>query len=151
MKNVLLRECTFQDIDNIFQLDQLWEEENVSYVFTQVSREDFLAEFERFQKYFLVAESDGRIVGYINGSVRNNEKLEVLPKQEAYLEIENIYVKPEFRNMHVGGDLVEKLLEIAGQNGIKHFFVSTVTRDMDGILNFYRGHGFKPWHMELFK
>lgn len=151
MKNVLIRECTHQDIESIFQLDHLWDEENVAYVFTYGTREEFIADFERFQKYFLVAESDGQIVGYVNGSVLVNEKVAVLPEQETYLEIENIYVMPEFRNIYVGGDLIEKLLDVAEQNGIKRFVVSTVTKDMDRILKFYRRHGFKPWYVELFK
>jgi ribosomal protein S18 acetylase RimI-like enzyme len=151
MKNVLIRQCTHQDVESIFQLDKLWDEENIAYVFTYGSREDFMADFERFQKYFLVAESDGQIVGYINGSVLINEKVAVLPEQETYLEIENIYVLPQFRNRHVGGDLIEKLLEIAEQNGIKRFVVTTVTKDMDRIVKFYRSYGFKPWYVELFK
>jgi len=151
MDNILIRECTRQDIESIFQLDQLWDKEGVAYVFTYGNRDDFIADFERFQKYFLVAESDGQVVGYVNGSVLVNEKVDILPKQEIYLEVENIYVKPEFRNRHVGGDLLEKLLEIAEQNGIKRFTVNTVTRDMDRILKFYRQHGFKPWYVELFK
>ena len=151
MKKVLIRECTRQDIESIFELDKLWDEEGVAYYFTYGSREDFSAAFERFHEYFLVAESEGQIVGYINGSVLVNEKVEVLPRQETYLEIENIYVRPEFRNRQVGGDLLDQLLTIAEQNGIKRFNVSTVTKDMDRILRFYRRHGFKPWSVELFK
>ena len=151
MQQVLIRECTHQDLESIFQLDHLWDEEGVAYVFTYGTREEFIADFERFQKYFLVAESDGQIIGYINGSVRVNTKVEVLPKQETYLEIENIYVRPEYRDRHVGGDLIERLLTVAEQNGIKRFLVSTVTKDVDRILRFYRRYGFKPWFVELFK
>jgi ribosomal protein S18 acetylase RimI-like enzyme len=151
MEKVLIRECTHQDLESIFQLDQLWDEEGVAYVFTYGNREEFIADFERFQKYFFVAESDGRIIGYINGSVRVNQKVEVLPKEETYLEIENIYVRPEFRDSHVGGDLLERLLTVAEQNGIERFVVSTVTKDMDRILKFYRRYGFRPWFVELFK
>ena len=46
-----------------------------------------------------------------------NEDVEVLPRQETYLEIENIYVRPEFRNRHAGGDLIERLLDVAEHNG----------------------------------
>ena len=98
-----------------------------------------------------MAESAGRIVGYINGSVRLNQELAIIPAQETYLEIENIYVQPEFRNQNIGGKLIERLLEIAGQEGIERFLVATVTKDMDKILNFYRRHGFKPWYVQLFK
>lgn len=151
MTKVLIRECAHEDLESVFQLTKLWEQEGVSYGSFIISREDFIAYFERFQKYFLVAESDGHVVGYINGSVFVNDKVEVLPKQETYLEIENLYVSPEFRGQHVGGDLITQLLAIAEQNGIKRFFVSTVTKDTDRILKFYRSYGFRPWYVELFK
>jgi ribosomal protein S18 acetylase RimI-like enzyme len=151
MKKVLIRGCTQRDFENIFELDKLWDEEGVAYFFTYGNREDFIADFERFKEYFLVAESEGQIVAYVNGSVRVNEKLEILPKQETYLEVENIYVRPEFRNRQVGGDLLEQLLAIAEKNGIKRFIVSTITKDTDRILRFYRRYGFKPWSVDLFK
>jgi ribosomal protein S18 acetylase RimI-like enzyme len=77
--------------------------------------------------------------------------VEDLPKQETYLETENIYVRPVFRNRHAGGDLFGQLLAIAEQNEIKRFVVNTITKDMDRILRFYRHYGFKPWSVDLFK
>jgi ribosomal protein S18 acetylase RimI-like enzyme len=58
---------------------------------------------------------------------------------------------PEFRNKQVGGKLMEKLLEVAENNGIKRFLVNTVTNDMDQIMKFYRRFGFEPWFVELFE
>ena len=150
MTNVSIRECARQDLEGVFELDKLWREEGVAHIWYG-SRDDVMAAFDRFQNYFLVAESDGRIVGYINGSIRTNETVDVLPKQQTYLEVENIYVRPEFRDVRVGGDLLDALLEVAKQNGIQRFVVSTVTKDIDRILAFYRSHGFKPWYLELFK
>ena len=149
MTNVLIRECRHQDLESILELDKLWNDEGVAYVW--YGNQDLIRDFERFPKYFLLAESDGCIVGYVNGSVQANETVKVLPKQQTYLEVENIYVRPEFRNMRVGGDLLERLLEVAKQNGIERFVVSTVSKDIDGILRFYRSYGFKPWYVELFK
>src|SRR5258706_15997719 len=107
MTNVLIRECTHQDLEGILELDKLWNDEGIAYVWYG-NPEDLIPDFERFPKYFLLAESDGCIVGYVNGSVRANETVDVLPKQQRYLEIENIYVRPECRDMRVGGDLLER-------------------------------------------
>jgi ribosomal protein S18 acetylase RimI-like enzyme len=150
MTNVLIRECTHRDLESIFELEKLWKEEGVAYVWYG-NREDLIRDFERFPKYFLLAESDACVVGYVNGSVRPNETVEVLPEQQTYLEVENIYVRPDFRDMRVGGDLLEKLLGVAKENGIERFVVSTVSKDIDGILRFYRRYGFKPWSLQLFK
>jgi len=150
MTNVLIRGCTHQDLEGIWQLEKLWKEEDVAYVWYG-NRDSLIADFERFPKYFLVAETEDRIVGYVNGSVVVNETVDVLPKAKTYLEVENIYVMAEFRDMHVGGDLLERLLAVARDNGIERFVVSTVTKDIDRILRFYRSYGFKPWYVELFK
>ena len=152
MENVLIRECTHEDVDEVLQLDRQWEEENIAREFVFVSREEFIADLERFQTFFLVAESNGSLVGYINGSVRlSREGVAVIPEQEPYLEIENIYVKPDFRNRHIGGKLMERLLEVAEQNGIQRFLVATDSKDMDKVLNFYRRHGFQLWYVRMFK
>lgn len=151
MKDIHIRECTLNDIDGIFHLEAQWEQEDVSYQFIPLSREDFIAGFERFGDYYLVAESEGRLIGYVNGSIRyGDENVPVIPVREMFLEVENIYVQAGFRDREIGGKLLKRLLEIARENGIQRFFVSTVTRDMDGILRFYRRHGFKPWYMEMF-
>jgi len=150
MKDIHIRECTLNDIDAIFRLEAEWEQEGVSYEFIPISRADFIAEFERFQIYYLVAESEGDIIGYVNGSVRRGDKVPVIPEKEPYLEVENIYVGSKFRNKDVGNILLKRIMEIARQNGIQRFFVSTITKDMDKILDFYKDHGFKPWYVEMF-
>ena len=153
LSQVTIRPCTDDDIESIVQLDRLWDEEGVAYVFVYSSKDEFLSDFERFREYYWVAESEGEIIGYINGSVRVNEnqKVAILPNQEPYLEIENIFVRAEYRDQHIGGALIEKLLDVARSNGIKRFFVATVTKDMARILRFYQTYGFAPWYVELFK
>lgn len=151
MQRVLIRECTLDDIDEILRLDGRWAQEDITYEFIAISREEFIADLECFPGYFLVAESDEGVVGYINGAVRPNQGVAVIPEQTTYLEIENIYVKPDFRNRRIGSQLVERLLNIAEQNGIQRLIVSTVSKEMDKVLRFYQSHGFKPWYVQMFK
>ena len=92
MENIQIRECIHEDIDAIFLLEAEWEKEGVSYEFIPVSRADFVAEFERFRRYHLVAESDGKVIGYVNGSVRQGDKPSIIPEETPYLEVENIYI-----------------------------------------------------------
>ena len=151
MSKIVIRACHPNDIEEILQLDRHWEQENIAHNFIFISREEFIACLERFPEYFLIAESGGHIVGYINGSVQTGKKVAVIPEQESYLEIDNIYVKPEFRNKGIGGKLMKRLLETAAQNGIQRFFVSSDSKEMDKVLNFYRGYGFKLWYIQMFK
>ncbi len=151
MALVLIRECTREDLDAILQLDREWHQEDIAYDFAFVSRESFIHELERDPPYFLVAEMDGHIVGYINGSVHVSTALPVIPEGDTYLEIDNLYIKQAFRSRDIGGELIDRLCEMAERRGIQRFVVSSDSKDMDQVLNFYRRHGFKPWYIQLFK
>lgn len=152
METFLIRECTHEDIDEVLRLDGQWGQEDIAYEFVVVSREELVAQLERFQPYFLVAECDGSLAGYINGSVRpGQEGPAVIPGRGPYLEIENLYVKPGFRNRQIGGKLMERLLEVAGKHGIQSFSLASDSRDMDKVLRFYRRYGFQPWYVRMFR
>jgi ribosomal protein S18 acetylase RimI-like enzyme len=148
MEPMRIRACTHNDIDAVLQLDRQWEEEQIAHDFLPISREEFLTALERFPAYFLVAESDGGIVGYIQGVVRLRKWVAVLPDGEPYVEIENVYVHPDFRHRDIGGQLMERLMAVAAQQGIQRFVVSSTSKEMDKILHFYRRHGFTPWYVQ---
>jgi ribosomal protein S18 acetylase RimI-like enzyme len=152
MKQIRIRACTANDIDGVIALERQWEQEEIAYgEFNPMRREDYLAILERFPAYFLVAECDGQLVGYIHASSDNEKRVEVIPEGEPYLEIEDIYVHPDFRSQDIGGKLVKRVFEIAQQQGIQRFIVGTRSKETDRILAFYRRHGFTPWQIHFFK
>jgi ribosomal protein S18 acetylase RimI-like enzyme len=152
MEQVRVRACTHSDIDGVIALERQWAQEEIAYGdFNPMSREAYVAILERFPAYFLVAERDGQLVGYIHGSVHHNKPVEVIPAQEPYVEIEDIYVQPDFRDRDIGGALLERIFEVAGQQGIERFIVGTLSKETDKILKFYRSHGFTPWRIQFFK
>ena len=152
MEQVRIRACTPNDIDGVIALERLWEQEDIAYGnFNPMSRDAYVVILERFPAYFLVAESDGQLVGYIHGSVQRDKPVEVIPAQEPYVEIEDIYVQPDFRDRDIGGALLERIFEVARQEGIQRFIVGTLSKDTDRILKFYRSHGFTPWRIQFFK
>jgi ribosomal protein S18 acetylase RimI-like enzyme len=152
MKQVRIRACTPNDIEGVIALERLWEQEEIAYGdFNPMSREAYVAILERFPAYFLVAETDGQLVGYIHASVQRDKRVEVTPTYEPYVEIEDIYVQPDYRDREIGGALLEWIFEIARQEGIEHFIVGTLSKETDRILKFYRSHGFTPWRIQFFK
>lgn len=152
MKQVGIRAYTPADIDGVIALERQWEREEIAYGdFNPMSREDYLAILERFPAYFLVAESDGQLVGYIHASVQQDNPVEVIPSDQPYVAIEDIYVPPDFRNRDIGGALLERVFEIARQEGIERFTVGTLSKETDRILKFYRSHGFTPWRIQFFR
>jgi ribosomal protein S18 acetylase RimI-like enzyme len=152
METVLVRECISADIDAILQMERQWEDEDIAYGdFDPISREAWIDTLERFPAYFLVAECAGQIVGYINATVPRDQPVGVIPEQQPYVSIENIYIRPEWRNKAIGGQLIERLFEVARDQGIERFIVSSSSTSMDKVLKFYRDHGFTLWRIQLFK
>jgi ribosomal protein S18 acetylase RimI-like enzyme len=101
--------------------------------------------------YYLVAELDGEVIGFISGSTHISEGMAVISKSEAYLEIDNLYIAPHFRRNKIGGMLIDQLLAIAKQDGICRALVYSATKDIHSILKFYGAHGFKSWYVRMFR
>ncbi len=119
MEQVYIRPCTPPDIDGVIALERQWEQEEIAYGdFNPMRRESYVAILERFPTYFLVAVSDGQLVGYIHASTDHDERVEVIPEPEPYVAIEDIYVQPDVRNRDIGGALLERLFEVAREAGI---------------------------------
>jgi len=152
MEQVLIRACTRQDIDAVIGLERQWEQEGIAYGdFNPLRREAYVAILERFPAYFLVAEHDGQLVGYMHASADLDKRVEVIPAHEPYVEIEDLYVHPDFRNQDIGGQLLERLFEIAQHEGIQRFVVGTRSKETEQILRFYRSHGFTPSSIQFFR
>lgn len=152
MDQVRIRACTPNDIDGVIALERQWEQENIAYGdFNPMSREAYVAILECFPEFFLVADSGGQLVGYTHASVQRNKPVEVIPALEPYIAIEDIYVRPDFRDRDIGGALLERLFEVASQQAIQRFIVGTLSKETDRILKFYRSHGFTPWRIQFFK
>jgi ribosomal protein S18 acetylase RimI-like enzyme len=152
MEPFRIRACTPTDIDSVIALERQWEQEDIAYGdFNPTSREAYVAILERFPAYFLVAEHDGQLVGYIHASTDHEQRVEVFSEGEPYVAIEDIYVLPDFRDQEIGGKLLERVFAIAQAAGIQRFVVGTKSKDTDKILKFYRSHGFTPWRIQFFK
>ena len=152
MEQVHIRPCTPEDLDAVLGMERQWEQEDVAFGdFNPMSRDMFRAVLERFPAYFLVADQNGHLIGYIHGTVQRTARIEVIPAQEPYVEIENLYVQPEFRSRKIGGALLERLFDVAQAAGIQRFVVGTRSKETDKILGFYRRHGFTPWSIQFFR
>jgi GNAT superfamily N-acetyltransferase len=152
MEQVCIRACTANDIDGVIALERQWEQEEIAYGdLNPLSREAYLSILERFPAYFLVAEHAGELLGYIHASVQRDHPVEIIPADQPYVSIEDIYVRPDFRNRDIGGALLERVFEVAQREGIERFTVGTMSKETDKILRFYRSHGFAPWRIQFFK
>jgi GNAT superfamily N-acetyltransferase len=152
MGQVSIRPCTSADIDSVMALERQWEQEDIAYGdFNPMGRDAYVSILERFPAYFLVAEHDRQLVGYIHASTEHEQRVEVISGLEPYATIEDVYVLPDFRNQDIGGKLLERVFAVARAAGIRRFVVGTKSKETDKILRFYRSHGFTPWSIQFFK
>ena len=148
---VEFRLCTQADMDAIFALEHEWQQEGIAHVFVPQERDYFAANLKEFPAFFWVATLDRRVIGYINGSVHIGTQETVIPADEKYVVIENLYVISDFRHGRIGGQLIERLMDSARQQGIQRFVVGSNSRQMEKILAFYQSYGFKLWQVQLYQ
>ena len=143
-----IRPAQEKDVPELLALQRRWVAEGITHGLVEAVPEEFIG---RLGPYFLVAEQSGDIVGFISGSHHQSSGLAVVPKGERYLEIDDVYVIPRLRGTGVGGQLLDRLEEQARSNGIDRFLVYSASKDVDGILKFYRSHGFNSWYVQMYK
>lgn len=93
----------------------------------------------------LLAEISGQVVGYLAGSLKK-EVPTYRPVQLA--ELENMFVKSEYRSQGIGEKLATEFLSWAKENGAKRALVSAFTPNTRA-LKFYARVGFKPYCTNL--
>lgn len=145
---MFIREASERDASVIFRLQQQMFEEDGIYGFVVETVEQIE---KSINPYFLIAESESEIIGFISGNVCASDGSAVIPKDEKYLEIENLFVVPEFRNRGVGGRLVDEMLTKARKDGISHASLYSAAKDVQSILRFYERHGFQSWYVQMFQ
>lgn len=145
---MLIRKIDKNDVRLICQLQKQLFEEDIIHGFVPENEEQIE---KLIDSYFLVAEINNGIAGFIYGKICISDNLAVIPKGESYLEIENLYVAPQFRKQGVGGKLVDELLIKARQAGISYALFYSATKNIHGVLKFYERHKFQSWYVQMFQ
>jgi len=91
----------------------------------------------------LVAETEGRIVGFIDHWVIQDF---VHGRKLSY--IQNFYVTPQDRGKGVGGELLQETMRRAEAKGATEVHVSTEFGNKPAI-DMYKKHGFVKEHLQL--
>ena len=145
---VSIREAVKTDVPSIFRLQRQMFEERSIYGFVPESEEQIE---ELIGPYLLAAEISDEIIGFVSGAVHLSECLAVIPEGERYLEIENLYIAPQFRKRGIGGRLVDELLKKARENGVGYASLYSAAKDVHDILEFYERHDFQSWYVRMFQ
>ena len=148
MSNLTIRECIYQDLDYIVSLQQQWFKEEITYGFNAADK-SYLA--TKLGKYFFVAELEGEIIGFVYGTVHKAEDMAILDNGQLYIEVDDIYISPNSRGTGSGSLLLDKILEVAKENGIERSLIYSSTKDMESIIKFYKKHNYKTWYIQMIK
>lgn len=129
-------------------ISEIWVSESITYSLG-ANTEELLR--NNIGDYFWVAEINSQIVGYITGSIHVSDGLAVIEQGEHYLEVDEVYVHPEYRNENIGHVMVDKLLVAAEGNGITRSVVYSATKKWQRIIGFYEKHGCKMWFVQMYR
>lgn len=148
MDNLIIRECVNEDLDYIISLQQQWDREEITYGFVPADK-NYLE--TKLGKYFYVAELNSEIIGFVYGTVHKAKDMAIIDNEQLYIEIDDIYTSLDSRGKGIGSLLLNKILEIAKENGIERSLIYSSTKDIESIINFYQKHDYKSWYIQMFK
>lgn len=139
-------ELSREILKELIRLSAEWESENSCYGYRKNEESDITG-----NRIFL-AEADGGIVGYLFGHPEKSKNAKsIMPENTDYFEIEELYVRPEYRSREIGSSLfrfVEK--ELSGH--FDFIMLSTATKNWKAILHFYIEElGMDFWSARLYK
>ena len=114
-----------------------------------------IANFARYMgstdKSIWVAESQDDVVGYVTTTIYKTSKFAVVPAEEPYVEIDDLYVSPECRSQSLGAELIEVVLDFARARGIHYATAFASSSRVADTMRFYENQGFEPWGIQFFR
>ena len=135
------------DLLNILiRLSSDWEAENSCYGYRKNEKTDI--EGNRI----FVAKDGEDVIGYLFGYLEKSERsTSIMPDGTPVFEVEELYVKPEYRCKGIGKTLFS-YVEAAVRKDADFIMLSTATKNWKAIFHFYLDElGMEFWSARLFK
>ena len=133
-------------MSELIRLSQAWENENSCHGYRKNSKSDI--EGNRI----FVASYNSEIAGYLFGHMEKAERTtSIMPAGAPFFEVEELYVKPEYRSCGIGKKLFCRM-EKAVSGEAEYIMLSTATKNSRAILHFYLDElDMTFWSARLFK
>ena len=148
LENILIKETELNEdvIRQLIDLSKDWAKENSCYGY----RANEQADIEGNRIFIAVEDSD--IIGYLFGHKENSEKASsIMPDGTPFFEVEELYVKPEYRSRGIGQKLFS-YTEAAVSGEAEFIMLSTATKNWKAIFHFYLEEcGMDFWSARLYK
>ena len=130
----------------LISLSEDWENENSCHGYRKNTLEDIQG------NRIIVAIEDDEIIGYLWGHNEATKKdTSIYRVGEKCFEVEELYVRPEFRNKGIGKKLFKYMEEVV-KDEVSLITLGTATKNYRSILHFYIDElGMEFWSAALFK
>lgn len=110
------------------------------------SEQEISERMQAFPENFLVAELDGKIVGFIDGGTTDQPHLpdelyhdvRLHDPEGAYQTVFGLNVLPEYRRGGIAGQLLDRLVQLSGERGKKGVILTC----KEHLIHYYEKHGF---------
>ena len=143
---MLIRRAGIDDVEQLRLLYQELEEDGVRYqpehfVVGERSNEFFQSVFESADQDILVAEEDGKILGFSHVMILE-EKKEACLKTETLVYIQDLDVLESRRSQGIGTLLMEASKRYGKEHGVDFIRTQVFPQNIDG-MRFYEKNGFR--------
>ena len=134
---MLIRRAGIDDVEQLRLLYQELEEDGVRYqpehfVVGERSNEFFQSVFESADQDILVAEEDGKILGFSHVMILEQKKVACL-KPETLVYIQDLDVLESRRSQGIGTLLMEASKRYGKEHGVDFFRTQVFTKNIDGV------------------
>ncbi len=143
---MLIRRAGIDDVEQLRLLYQELEEDGVRYqpehfVVGERSNEFFQSVFESADQDILVAEEDGKILGFSHVMILEQKKVACL-KPETLVYIQDLDVLESRRSQGIGTLLMEASKRYGKEHGVDFIRTQEFPQNIDG-MRFYEKNGFR--------
>lgn len=141
-----IRPALMEDLPALVALSKEWAEEKITYGYSPTEP----SEFEGYRCW--AAEMDGEVVGYAAGEVSFAQRNTDIQKMgDRFFELDELYVRQDWRSRGVGRLLLERVERDARQEGLSQLMLNAANRAHDPLLRFYLRQGMAPHSFRMFK
>lgn len=132
-------------IGEVVSLSKKWENEAITHGLVAGSADSFK------QLLIWTCTYNDCVIAYLSGSKRFSENMCVFPPNTDYFEIDELYVRPEWRSKGIGTKLFHYVEQEVKKQNIEYLLLSSATKDYQKVLDFYTRMGMDVWTLMFYK
>ncbi len=134
------------EIQALLKMSLEWEKEDIVYGYHHNSTQDLEG------KRVFIAKDNDNIIGYLFGKEFLHDDTSLISKDSRCFDIEEIYVKKDYRSNNIGLKLFEILEQKLIEEEVSFITLSMASKNYKALLHFYIDMcDMDFWHAKLFK